>query len=454
MNNNPNRGFRGCIDFFHFNLTDAAVKAEIEKDIKKIKENAFNGNVYVCYFYPGDYLGKDLGEEFFVTAQKIFDYLRENKIQILLRFAYFDVNNFNQRTPTTDEILNHIEQLSKNGIIERNKDVLHAFQVGFAGKYGEWHSDTPAATRADRYEVLNTFVEKLLPDGIYPQLRMPNFKDFLSAENMLKYGNRFGFHFDSYYGLMDGTETGSGQYSYGCADWDRHIAEACVTPNDAEVYYWQQFDDIGVYPEGYGAAIAAAQLRLTTFNAVNGYLDQNVNASGCFNEWKKLPVTKDWFKYNNLPVTDGWLTNNNSEKINRNIYEYMRDYLGYRISAKNLSVTESQKGMNISLDLINYGFSAAFNISSRLVILDSDNNVVYSESVGNPEVWYGTKTGIAPDGNLITHTLSADMPIPDTCNDYKIALQLISKSGATARLDNNIPYEDGYNILHSFSVAD
>lgn len=453
LNDNPNRGFRGCIDFFHFNLTDDAVKTEIENDIKSMKNNGFNSNVYVCYLYPGDYLGKDLGEEFFATTQKIFDYFRKNKMQILLRFAYFDVNNFNQRTPTTEEILHHINQLSNNGIIERNKDVLHSFQVGFAGKFGEWHSDTPSNTRADRYEVLNAFVEKLLPDGVFAQLRMPNFKDFLSSENLAKYGNRFGFHLDSFYGIMDGTELGSGQYSYGCDDWERHIAEASVTPNDAEAYYWSQFEDVGMYPEAYASAIAAAQLRLTTFSAINGYLDQNINASGCVNEWKKVPVTENWLKFNNLPVTDGWVRDNSSNKVNRSVYDYIKDYLGYRISAKSLSVTESQKGMKLSLDLVNYGFSAAFNISSSIVVLDEHDNVVCSQSAGNPAEWYGTKTGIVPDGKLLTHNITADMEIPKTAGNYRIALKLVSNSGATARLDNNIPYENGYNILHSFTVT-
>ncbi len=453
LSNNPNRGFRGCIDFFHFNLTDDAIKAEIERDIKKVKENGFNGNVYVCYFYPGDYLGKDLGSEFFVSAQKIFDYFRENKMQILLRFAYFDVNNFNKRTPTTDEILQHINQLSQNGIIEKNKDILHSFQVGFAGKFGEWHSDTPASTRADRYEVLNAFVTKLLPDNVYAQLRMPNFKDFLSSENLVKYGNRFGFHLDSFYGIMDGTELGSGQYSYGCVDWDRHIAEACAAPNDAEAYYWSQFDDVAMYPEAYASVIAASQLRMTTFSAVNGYLDQNVNASGCINEWKKQPITENWLKFNNLPVTEGWARDNGDNKINRNAYEYIRDYLGYRISAKELTVTQSNNGMNISLDLVNYGFSAAFNLSSNLVILDSNNNVVYSKKVGNPAEWYGTVIGVVPNGKLLTHSINASMGIPTAKGNYKIALQLVSNSGATARLDNNIPYENGYNILHSFKIG-
>ena len=452
LNDNPNRGLRGCIDFFHFNLTENEIKVKLDSYINGLKSNGVNGSVHVCYLYPGDYIAGNLEQEFFDCVQRIFDYFRTNRIQILLRFAYYDVNNFNQRTPTTGEILRHITQLSENGIIERNKDVLHAFQVGFIGKYGEWHSDTPAEMSADRSIVLNAFVEKLLPEGVYAQLRMPDYKNFLLPQNMLEYGNRFGFHLDSFFGIMDGTEIGSGQYSYGYPEWDRHIREAYCAPNDAETYYWQQFDDLETYPEGYGSAIAASQLRLTTLSAINGYLDQNINAPGCINNWKKLPVTEYWLRYNKLPVTEGWLSDNGCNKVNRNIFEYIRDYLGYRISAKELSVSDSQKGMIVSLDLVNYGFAAAFNISSRMVILDSQNKEVAFAEIGNPDEWYGTLAGDIPDGELLVYNIEADFEIPVQSGDYKIALQLESKSGACARLDNNIPYENGYNILHTFKV--
>lgn len=453
LNLNPNRGFRGAMDFFKFNLTDAEITAKIDAYALQLKNAAIDSSVYVCYFYPGDYINGDLDAEFFNTAQKIFDCLRERKMQILLRFAYYDVNNFNIRTPTTEEILRHINNLSENGIIERNKDVLHAFQVGFIGKYGEWHSDTPENTAADRSVVLNAFVEKLLPTGIYAQLRMPNYLNYLSEENAQKYGSKFGYHLDSFFGIADGSETGSGIYSYGKTDWNKHISEAYCAPNDAELYYYSQFDDLGAYPDGYGSAIAAAELRLTTLSAINGYLDQDINAPGCINEWKKLPVTEKWLKYNNLPYTEGWFTDNSGNKVNRNVFEYIRDYLGYRLAAKELSVTEESDGMSISLGFQNYGLSAAFNLTAYLTLLDSNGNEVYSYETGNPAEWYGTKPGAVPDGDLITYYLKTDMPLPKTSGKYRLALRLVSKSGATARLDNNTPYENGYNILHEFTVS-
>ena len=76
--------------------------------------------------------------------------------------------------------------------------------------------------------------------------------------------------------------------------------------NDAELYFRNRFNNMGMYSEGYGSVLAAAQLRLTTFSAINGYLDQNIYADSCMNMWKRLPVTKMWLKNNNFPVDSVW----------------------------------------------------------------------------------------------------------------------------------------------------
>lgn len=447
LNQNPNRGFRGCLEFYHFNITESEIKSKIDSQINKFAKNGLEMTTCVCYLYPGDYLEGSLGDEFYTTTQKIFDYLREKKVQILLRFAYYDVNNFNKRTPTTEEILRHISELSENGIIARNSDVLHAFQVGFVGHFGEWHSETDP--KADRTAVITAFADKLLPSGVYSQVRMPAYKDFLADTNTKK--SLIGFHLDSFFGIMDGTELGSSEYSYGLSQWQRQVTEGAYTPNDAELYYWGQFCNMGTYSEGYGSAIAASELRLTTFSGLNGYLDQSIYADSCMNYWKKLPVTEKWLKYNNLSVSAGWFKNNDGSTVGRNVYEYIRDYLGYRLSVDRISVSENSKGINVNAELVNYGFSAAFNLSSQIVLLDSNNNVVSTADFGNPEQWYGTNPNAAPDGTLIKHSVTATLQKPAKSGQYKIALLLKSKSGATARLDNNVPYENGYNILHKFN---
>lgn len=426
---NPNRGLRGCMEFYRFNLSDDELNSKLNRYINSSKFTSSDCSVYVCYLYPGDYRGSRLDDTFFETVQKILDFCRQKQIQLLLRFAYYDVNIFNDRTPTTDEILMHMDQIAENGILARNSDVLHTLQVGFVGQFGEWHSENEPA---DRSAVLSRFVERLLPNGVYSQLRMQNYKQYLPDNADRK---RFGIHLDSYFGIMDSSDLGGGSFSYGNSEWDECAAEAVYAPNDAEVYYWDQFNSIGIYCEGYAAAIGAKQLCLTTLSGLNGYFDSGIYSESCMSQWKKLPVTPEWLSFNNLPYSEGWFKNSSGGRVSRNIFEYIRDFLGYRLSADRITVSIGEKTANVTLTLKNYGLSAAFNLESELVILDGDNNIVSRTSVGKPSEWYGT------------NTVTCTPDIPAVPGNYKIVLCIKSKSGAFARLDNNIPFENGCNIL-------
>lgn len=426
---NPNRGLRGCMEFYHFSPGDDELYSKLNRYIKSSGFTSTDCSVYVCYIYPGDYRGGRLDDAFFETVQKIFDYCRQKQIQLLLRFAYYDVNNFNDRTPTTAEILSHMDQIAENGILTRNADILHTLQVGFVGQFGEWHSENEPT---DRSAVLSRFVEKLLPDGVYSQLRMQNYKQYL-PENTDR--RRFGIHLDSYFGIMDSSDLGGGSFSYGNSEWDEFLTEAAYAPNDAELYYWDQFNSGGVYCEGYAAAIGAKQLCLTTFSGVNGYFDSGIYSESCMSQWKKLPVTPEWLSFNSLPYSDGWFKDADGSRVSRNVFEYIRDFLGYRLSAERFTASFGDETVNVSLTLKNYGFSAAFNLESELVILDGENNAVSRAFVGNPSEWYGT------------NTVTCALGMPAAPGNYKIALCIKSKSGAFARLDNSIPFENGYNIL-------
>ncbi len=432
LDGNPNRGLRGCMEFYHFTSQDT-IKAQLDRYVANNVYTTVSTPIYVCYIYPGDYRGKTLDSTFFSSLQFIFDYCREKKIQLLLRFAYYDVNNFNDRTPTIEEITSHIAQIADNGILTRNTDVLHVLQAGFVGKFGEWHSNT---TEVNKKTVLKDFVEKLLPDGIYSQVRMQKYKQDLPSTD---YEARFGIHLDSYFGIMDGSELGSATFSYGNAEWDECVEVAALTPNDAELYYWGQFNDMGMYCEGYAAALGAGQLCLTTLSGVNGYKDTTEYSESCMGQWKKLPVTREWLEFNNLPYADGWFADSSGNTVYRTVFEYIRDHLGYKITATELKTEASGNSLSAELKLCNNGFSAAFNLEASLVLLNSSGKAVAS-------------TDAVDAASLTTgsHTLNARFTLSGS-GEYTLALLLKSKSGAAARLDNKIPFNNGYNILYKFT---
>ena len=199
--------------------------------------------------------------------------------------------------------------------------------------------------------------------------------------------------------------------------------------------------------------MGAAEHHLTTLSANNGYLDQGPFRDGAMVRWKNQPVTEKWLKENGLAYSENWFKSADGETVERNVYDYLRDYVGYRLSAQKLSVKKSgDNKIKVELTLQNHGLSAAFNITSQLVILDKDGNEVASAEAGNPAEWYTTDPSDYNNRKQLDHTVTAELELPQKSGEYHLGLKLLSKGGATARLDNKTEFSNGCNILHEFSV--
>ena len=242
---NPNRGFRGYVEVVNFEKSEEELVKGLDQWMKRHIDHV-KAQSTVCYIYPTDYRGKPLDDKFFNTLQWVFDWARDRKIQLNLRFAYYHTLYFADRTPTTEEIMLHLEQIAENGIVERNKDTIHALQVGFVGRYGEWHSED---TETDHQKIIDAFYEKLLPDGVYPQTRKPEYKNLLADTVPAK--KVTGFHMDSFFGIQDSSQYGSGNFSIGMEDWEQAVKEGAYAPQDGELYFQGQFEhDLGFFPDG------------------------------------------------------------------------------------------------------------------------------------------------------------------------------------------------------------
>lgn len=446
--NNPNRGITGYIDFYDMTISDEELYSHMDRTFKRFETN-LSARVYRLYFYPGQYRGRHLDETFYSFAEKVFQYCRDHNVQILLQFAYYDVNNYNDRTPTTEEIMMHLNDLKENGLIERNKDVLHVFQTGFVGRFGEWHSEN---TPTDHKLIVNTLLE-ILPEGIYTQVRYPGIKDLVDDSHPKK--KYIGFNNDAYFGIQNTSDLGGGTFTVGEEPWIRVMdKEGAYTPQYAETYYYTEFENhLGFTPDGYACLLGASQLHLTNLNGSNGYLDKGALKDGTMVRWKSQPVTEKWLQENKIPYSENWFKNVDGETVERSCFDFIRNYLGYRFTAKTLSVTENgSDSVKVTLQLQNNGFAAAFNISSKIAIIDKDGNVVNEAEFGDPEKWYPTNPDDWSDREQLTHEISAELKLPSEKGEYSIALQLLSTGGGTTRLDNNIPFENGYNILHTFTV--
>ncbi len=449
---NPNRGFRGYAHFTNFNITPEQLRQQFKNQMGK-HQDYVSAQVCVLYFYLPQYRGKELDDKFFELVQTAFDFAREEKFQVIVRFAYYTygirADNCNvDDSPTTEEMMLHINQIADNGIIEKNKDVIHAFQIGFVGFGGEWHTES---RETDRKLIINTVVDKIVPEDIYPMARRPIFKDLVdNTESRL---SMIGFNHDSFTGIEDCRYLGGEAFTIGEPEWDEWVNTGAYAPQDAEnQFYNDSMNSYGEVTDGYAALLGMSQVRMTTFSSENGYLEIGPYGNATMHIWQTMPVTEKWLNDYGIPYSENWFKNLEGKTVERNVFEFIRDYLGYRFTVTKLSAKKNGENLDVAFDLQNHGFSAAFNIKSNLVILDEYNKVIESAEAGNPKDWHTTNPDNYSDRTQLTHTVNASLKLPTEKGKYKIALQLISHNDTTARLDNNIEYENGFNILHTFEI--
>ncbi|MBO7217960.1 MAG: DUF4832 domain-containing protein, partial [Clostridia bacterium] len=332
------------------------------------------------------------------------------------------------------------------------------------------------------------------------------------AEWTEKYAKWCGFNNDAFFGDQNFNGWGSSNY-YDLENpaYDNDTELAAYAPVDGEMYtngshvYNITVDANGVYhwigdgttatdnkiPTPMEAIRQLAHHRYTDFSQWHAFLD-NVNTKTTttvmelwqdhdaewvfegevdsvtngspFNAEERAAeitkaITKADLEANGILYDPEYFANTDSV----NAYEFIRDHLGYRIVVDNVSVNYDERKsdkVNVSVNLKNYGFSAAFNMESTLAIFDKEGNLVQQLATGNPSTWYN----LAPDyytvertssaqNDVLRHNISAGFDALDD-GTYYVGLKLANTVGAAARLANDVEMNaQGYNILGRFTYA-
>ena len=333
-----------------------------------------------------------------------------------------------------------------------------------------------------------------------------------------KYLKWCGFNNDAFFGEQNYEGWGSGEYyDVGNASYAYDTANGAYTPNDGELYtngshvfniriengkyVWTGFDDVetGTNPVQYNdtdneiptpmeAIRELAHHRYTDFSQWHGFLDagapdvmtfwmdhnaewvfegdvDNVATNGGqFNATERAQllnqaITPALLEANGILYDPAYFDNVNSV----NAYEFIRDHLGYRIVADKVTTSYDKRRddkLTVSVDLKNYGFSAAFNMRASLALMDADGNLLEEIEVGDPSTWYS----LAPDyytvernrsaqKDVLTHTVTAEFTPPANGGTYQVALRLYNSNYTPARLANNVDVTfDGFNMLGQFNL--
>ena len=463
LRSNPDRGWRSE-EIYNVSADLNVLKSETYEKILGELEAEINGNTLMekvtvsrVYFYMYEYRNmKTIPQETVDYIERVLRAYKELGVKVYLEFYY----QREQEGAKADIILSHLDTYGK--IFENNQDTIYAVCFGLIGRYGEWVAIKPEIKNKDRKAITDKML-KVLPESIYLTMRMPDYKkQFVSTENS-RY-RTIGFAQDAFFGKMFPYEDKGQSYwrpADDNAEWQMSIKESPYTVMDSELFTtnWFRNDAGGLYVEPYSSIEALSELHMTTLSIEHGYGDINrfggdVKETVIYN-WKCEEITEEKLKELGTLYTPTYFTDRNGKSAQRNCFEYIRDYLGYHLSATDLDIkggTKKGEKINISMNLKNYGFSAAFNLESGFAILDENNKVVSETVVGDPASWHSTDPNNYSDRTQLTHNITAKMVLPKTEGTYKIAFFLRNKLGQTARLDNTVEYSDGYNILHMFTI--
>ena len=89
--------------------------------------------------------------------------------------------------------------------------------------------------------------------------------------------------------------------------------------------------------------------------------------------WKRQLVTPALLDQYKLPYQKSWFKDTNNNETSRSWYEYIRDYLGYRLAVKDISY---------QVNLTNYGMAAPVLINkAELVLLNASKKPVATKEI-------------------------------------------------------------------------
>ncbi|WP_303012400.1 DUF4874 domain-containing protein [uncultured Bacteroides sp.] len=437
---NPGRGFR----------LETAVDVVNEKD-NPVKELAELSDKYASdsvslaqsYFYLTCLAGERLSEENFRTMQTYFDELRRQGKKAVLRFAY--ERDFMGRAaagPTGERILEHLEQLKP--FLEKNKDLILVVQAGMIGAWGEWHSSVRGLENSE--EIKTAVLEKLLevvPEERNVQVRLPGFKNLLKGKPELY--KRISFHDDF---IVIRPDRWDADMHEGTAQFEQIVEESPYLVVDGELPWG--FWSVGADPDspstgwiidGLQAARRLFLQHYTSLSVIHNYKEQHPNNRFDENNppeysmvvWKKTMITEDSLRRYRMPVSDNYFRKTDGTETERNVFDYIRDHLGYRIELQSLQlpVKLKKRGENrLDLNLVNRGFATVFGEHSvYFVLIDKEGRVTEFLTGTNPSDWQPFRPGDSACTPLV-HSASCSLKLPDLLAAGKYGLGLWIPDGS------------------------
>lgn len=317
------------------------------------------------YFYLGTYIEQDVPQDALdLIAQTMSDF-RDQGVSVVLRFAY-DHSFLPQVPYTADGIVRHIQQLGP--IVRQYSDMISVWQAGFFGRWGEWgYSFYPLSTDP---AVVNRVVEALvaeLPTGVRSQVRYEAKRSLI--EPHLR--DAFGYHND-YLTLEGDMDLIDPRYD----TWEHYLEVSEHHPMDYEMG-WDSTQDVDDYPwdtilDPIAAARRLQTLRVDTYSVVH-------NAFSTLPHWRATQVSEQDIAAAGLPAGRDYFTRTDGSATTHTAFEYIRDHLGFRLEADELTYQVSDDGVDFDLTLTNRGFARPKRGMQVLAVIESADGSAIAE---------------------------------------------------------------------------
>lgn len=259
---------------------------------------------------------------------------------------------------------------------------------------------------------------RMTPAGRYVQVRVPAYKNLLGVASR-DYG-RVSFHDDF---IIIKPHVWDGGLSVGTPAYRQMEAESPWLPMDGELPWgtWSANRDpdnpeAGWLIDGWATAQRLCRLHFTSLSAIHNYKEGKSDDKFSMQYWKETPVLPDSLRARRMPLSDGYFRNADGTPARRNVFEYIRDHLGYRIELQRLSMPRKwRRGAchRVELALVNRGFSTLFNDHEVCFVLLDEAGRVCAVQPTSADV--RTWQPYAPDDTLRTpleHKVTADFVLP------------------------------------------
>lgn len=322
------------------------------------------------YIYLCEYNSKPLDDIALDQMKQYFEYIRSKRMSMLLRFAY-EYDQADLQGPTQTTLLGHIAQLTDfmNNNEDLIRDTVTAYQFGCIGAWGEWGA---TQHKYEEKKVLNALIG-MMPEGIYFQGR------YMRVVNQTKGNDRYeyvGYHNDFLVGRPHPWNTAGNVYSSG--DYKEFAKNVKYRINDGEMPWGGATEEPDEKVDGKKFIKQCMEHSLATMSIKHNYREERNGVKGGFNieQWKNVPITESDLRSMNCPADSAWFRDKNGNALTRSVYEYLRDYLGYRLTLSDYSASENNGNTLIKLKLTNFGMGTPLTLDNmKFVTVDANGYI-------------------------------------------------------------------------------